>query len=610
MRLLRQSLVPTPLFRLEDPEARSRYHARMKVEINPVLQVRHRALHVSYHAARWLMSMAGLRLKGRNTARNRGRLTREFLEALGGLWIKPGQIMAARRDVLPADFCEELSKLHEKVVGFPPERAVQTIEEELGGPVSQFFKDFQQEPFAAASVGQLHRAVLRERDLVVAVKVQRPNLQESFEQDMKFIRAFVKVMEWFRLSPHIHWHEMADELNNILTEEFDFRYEASNMTRMRKTLRKERIYVPELFQRYCTRKVMVMEFVSGVSMADYITAITEAPVRLEEWQAENNVEPRRVGRRLFSSVYRQLLEDNLFHGDLHPGNILLLKDSRLALLDFGTVGTLDVGFHNKYVMLQKALTYGDYSRAVDLLLLLFPPLPETIGQPRKEMITVIQSHQAHAAIKEIPYTEKTASALVSKLTAVFFKYRIPAGMDFMRIDRTMLALDASLMHLCPHENMTKLMERYWRKADRRERDRLTRQYKAAMNSNDVLSLIVEGPSRLSEMLLLYGERLRGRARSIEDKVTKFSQMLSAIAKVVQAFLAIGALLLFAGYLAQHQRWLATAVLSEGTLALADRLPHLDPFLWLVILALTVHILLTVILVRRRAAQPEAQESER
>lgn len=607
---MRQSLVPTPLFRLDSPEARSRYHTRIKVEINPVIQTRGRAWHVVYHSIRWLLRNVGLLLKRRYNSRNRGVITREFLEELGGLWIKPGQILASRRDILPGDFCEELSKLHEKVVGFPPEEAVRTIEEELRGPIEEFFSEFDHSPFAAASVGQLHRATLRENGVTVAVKVQRPNLAESFSQDMKFIRAFVRVMKAFNISPHIQWDEMAEELNKILTEEFDFRYEASNMTRMRKTLKKGRIYVPELFQRYCTRRVTVMEFVSGVSIADYIMAITEAPERLKEWRAENNVDPRRVGQRLFFSVYRQLLEDNLFHGDLHPGNILMLRDSRLAFLDFGTVGTLDAGFHKKYVMLQKALTEGDYSRAVDLLLLLFPPLPETLGQPRKEMIAVIQSHQTHAAIKEIPYTEKTASALVSKLTAVFFRYRIPAGMDFMRIDRTMLALDASLMHLCPHENMTKMMQRYWKKAARREQRRLARQYKQSANSGDMLSLLVEGPRRISEMMLLQGELLRGKARSLQDKVTKFSHFVGAVASVARAVIAVGVLVLVAAYLAQYHRDFAVRLMSEQTLQIADRVPHLDSFLWLVLLAFSVYTLLTVVLLRRKAAQPEAQDTPR
>src|SRR5207302_10241281 len=118
--------------------------------------------------------------------------------------------------------------------------------------------------------------------------------------------------------PNLHWGELLWELNQILAEEIDYRYEAASTQRMRRTLRKHAIYVPKVFLQYCTRRVLVTEFLHAVLMADFIRMLHTDPMRGKAWCAQNNVKPRVLATRLFNSLWRQLLEDNLFHGDLHP----------------------------------------------------------------------------------------------------------------------------------------------------------------------------------------------------------------------------------------------------------------------------------------------------
>src|SRR6516165_2556839 len=178
---------------------------------------------------------------------------------------------------------------------------------------------------------------------------------------------------WF--VPDLRWEEMLWELDQIVAEEIDYRFEASNMRRMRKSLWPHRVYVPKVFPSYCTKQVLVTEFIDGVLMTDYIRMLGDDPQRCAAWCAENKIRPRLVARRLYNSLLRQLLEDNLFHGDPHPGNIMLLRNSRIALIDFGTVGSMEREYHQKFGLLFKAMAGQDYAKSADLLLLLSGALP-------------------------------------------------------------------------------------------------------------------------------------------------------------------------------------------------------------------------------------------
>ena len=150
-----------------------------------------------------------------------------------------------------------------------------------------------------------------------------------------------------------------------------------------------------------------MEFIHGVVMADYLKVAASDPLRLKAWCEENNVEPRRLGKRLFFSNLRQLFEDNLFHGDLHPGNIVLLRDSRIAFIDLGSIGFSDRDFLEKCALYLEAMIDQQYSKVFDIYLLFPDNIPATdLTSLKEKFILILQKWQDRSKIKDLPYREK------------------------------------------------------------------------------------------------------------------------------------------------------------------------------------------------------------
>jgi ubiquinone biosynthesis protein len=227
-----------------------------------------------------------------------------FLLAMGGLWIKVGQLLSMRADLLPAEVCDELARLQDFNEGFPFERVQRVVEEDLGHPLGQSFSEFDPSPFAAASIAQVHRARLKSEAVWTAVKVQMPDAAANFKSDLLVVRFMVWLLARLAIKPHVRWSEMLWEVECAIREELDYRYEATNMRRMRKRLRKHGVYVPKVFTQYSTKRVLVMEYVEGVLMSDYIKARHTNPERLEAWEQANDVCPRKVAKRLLFSFMR------------------------------------------------------------------------------------------------------------------------------------------------------------------------------------------------------------------------------------------------------------------------------------------------------------------
>jgi len=292
--------------------------------------------------------MLWARFARRATPAERAILVRDFLEDLGGLWVKAGQMMSLRTDIFSEEVVDQLAQLAYRAHGFAPELARQIVEESIGGPIDKEFASFEELPFAAASISQVHRARLRRDGTLVVVKVQRPGIVALLERDLRAIKTVTRLARHIPGATHVPWDGLVKELRRVFTEEVDYRFEISNLRRMRKTLREHNVYVPKVFRRVSGRQIIVMELVDGVLMSDYSRVSASDPARAERWCNENNVVPRKVGSRLMRSFYRQMFEDNVFHGDLHPGNIVLLRDSRFALIDLGSIGMLEKKFLEYY----------------------------------------------------------------------------------------------------------------------------------------------------------------------------------------------------------------------------------------------------------------------
>ncbi len=278
---------------------------------------------------------------------------REALEEAGGVFVKLGQIAATRIDLLPADVCAELGRLQSRSTPFPAEQVRIVLEGEFGRPVEDVFASFDWEPLAAASIGQTHTAVLATGDEVV-VKVQRPGIDAAMERDLAALGQLARLAER-RTAPgrDLRVSQLADEFGRSLRSELDFTQEANATAFMHDMAvgGDSPIRVPSVHRELCTRRVIVQERLHGVP--------------LSEVPADRSLDRSALARQLLSVNITNILERGVFHADPHPGNVMVLDDDSLAMIDYGATGRLDSIQEQAVVDMLVALVRRDASMLRD-----------------------------------------------------------------------------------------------------------------------------------------------------------------------------------------------------------------------------------------------------
>ncbi|MBI4861523.1 MAG: AarF/ABC1/UbiB kinase family protein [Candidatus Riflebacteria bacterium] len=528
--------------------------------------------------------------KGTLDAAGAGTLVRETFEQLGGVWIKLGQLIALRHDLLPGPFCLEVGRLHDEVKSFPGHEARRIIEEDLGRPLESVFSEFDDRPVAAASIGQCHKARLRGSGELVAVKVQRPEAASLFRSDMALVGRLFWFLQQFSGLSHFGWGDVWRELESIVEEELDYRFELAALQRVRRKLKRHRkIYAPRPYPRRSSRRVLVMEYIDGVFMTDYLSVLEKEPARLKRWLRTNRVVPRTVGHNLLVSYNRQLLEDHLFHGDLHPGNIVLLKKNWVCLIDFGTVGHIDVEFLQDYQEAMAALSSRNYDRAVDLAIKSFEALPPDIDlvEVKTKMVQVYREWDERTRIKGIPHGKKSLNNLGEELGQVLSKYRLTANWAFLRVNRAGTTLDVSLQKLLPKINYPKEMQQYLREAAERMAKRAGKgdpsQRRQVMIAG-WLELFRRVPGQLGQALETLGGMLQRASTNFQATSGKLALAASYLfSTLFHKLVVITAVLCLATFI--HQKlWTLRFLVSDGSQVdeIISSVPSLTLFDWLLV----------------------------
>ncbi len=261
-----------------------------------------------------------------------GERIRRAIEELGPTFVKFGQMLSTRPDLISQELIEELQKLQDKVPTYPTEDATRLIEQELGGSIDTLFKEFPDSPFAAASMAQVYKAVLPEGD-EVAVKVQRPSIDKTIEIDLQIMQDYARrTKKRSKDELGIDPETLVSEFARAIRKELNFKIEAGNVAHFDSDYPDEpTLHVLKVYKEYSTEKVLTMELIGGVKITD-----STKP----EVQEQFRIDPKIVASRAVNLVLKQIFEHGYFHGDPHPGNIRVLEDNIICFLDFGMMGTL------------------------------------------------------------------------------------------------------------------------------------------------------------------------------------------------------------------------------------------------------------------------------
>jgi predicted unusual protein kinase regulating ubiquinone biosynthesis (AarF/ABC1/UbiB family) len=349
----------------------------------------------------------------------------QSLIKLGPTFIKIGQALGTRADLLPLAYIKELEKLQDKVPAYPTAEAFARIEKDLGRTIQECYAEIDAEPIAAASLGQVYRARLH-NGAEVAVKVQRPNLKEKIESDIAILESFARFANRFsELNESADWEGMLREFDRTIHEEIDYAQEARNADRFRENFKDwQVINVPKIYWTHTSKHVITMEFIRGTKVVDI------------EGLTARGISPAKVNRLLSKTYLKQLLEDGFFHADPHPGNLLVMDSGHLAFFDFGMTGKITPQLQSKMIDAFFHVVGKDVEGiAQDLIDLNFlkPGVdPETI----RPIVENLFRHYLNLKLGEINFKEITY-----EMADVMYEYPFRLPSNFTFIMRALMTLE-------------------------------------------------------------------------------------------------------------------------------------------------------------------------
>lgn len=367
--------------------------------------------------------------------RQAGKL-RDRLVRLGPTFIKMGQMLATRADLLPLEYIDELSALQDRVPPFSNRQAMRLLETELGRPIKDVFSQISEQPIASASLGQVYRANLITGE-DVAVKVQRPNLEERVAGDLELLRGIAKTLDRFpRLFPGAEWLGAINEFDRVVHEEMDYLREAASSEEFSQNFREWKgIHVPRVFKEISTSRILILEFISGIKVTDLETL------------RQNGHDPRRINELLYRTYFKQLLEDGFFHADPHPGNLLVMKDGTLAIFDFGMVGRISQKLQEQIVDAFFHLYNRDAKAIVGDLIGLGFLAPHADREAIQKVVSEVFARKLNLKLGEVKFKELTYD-----LAPVIYEHPFTTPARFTYIMRALMTLEGISIVMNPHFN--------------------------------------------------------------------------------------------------------------------------------------------------------------
>lgn len=435
------------------------------------------------------------------------------LEELGPAFIKLGQLLSTRSDLLPPAFIEELSRLQDRVPPFSPAEARRILADELKPGLVEGLIDFQLEPLAAASIGQVHRAVLPGGEQV-AFKIKRPGVDRLIRQDLEILGDMAEFVDrntaWGAL---YRFGRIAEELKQIILKELDYSQEARNAQRLRHNLAGNAdLYLPRVYWEYTTRNVLALEYREGITLNRYLESPPEAP------------SPGKVAAILADAFFQQFFGDGFFHGDPHPGNIAVLPEGRLFFMDFGSAGFINEAVRGRFMSMVRALPAADSAAVVDELIgFAFVPT----GINRLELIRDID--ELLERYMDVPLEEIEISAVVRSLLQIASKHHLRFPHEFLLLARSLIILEGTIARLDPQFNLAAAAVKYAPSLKRKQLKLVARRAHGALRG--YRRLLEEFPEHAVQLLrsTASGElRLRVELPQVEPALERLQDLANRL----------------------------------------------------------------------------------
>ncbi len=368
---------------------------------------------------------------------------RMVLEELGPTYVKLGQILSTRYDLLPESFIEEFAKLQDVVPPFPFLEAKAIIESELGKPIDELFESIDLVPMAAASIGQVQKAVLLSGEEVI-VKVQRPNIIETIDTDLRMLKDIaIFAQKHIKEGRIYNFVDIVEEFSHVIHNELDYIKEGQNADKFhRNFIGVDSVYIPKVYWEYTTKHVLTLEYATGVKINNI--------EKLERM----GLDRKKVARNFSTAYVKMLFEDGFFHGDPHPGNVFVMPDEVILFLDFGMVGTISKSMMESMTNIMIATVKKDIEVLIDSLVEMGVVNPDDIDMIkfRAELAELVESYYT-VSLKNV-----SPDVLLMELIDLLMEHHGKVPSNIMLLSKTLMMEEEVNTRLDPDYNLAEVAE--------------------------------------------------------------------------------------------------------------------------------------------------------
>ncbi|MDR3540176.1 MAG: AarF/UbiB family protein [Desulfosporosinus sp.] len=440
-----------------------------------------------------------------------GERIRQVIEELGPTYVKIGQIASTRSDIIPEEILKELEKLQDNVPSFSFAEVRQIIEEELGTPLEKIFSSFDERAIAAASIGQVHRARLRTGE-VVAVKVQRPRIKAMIETDLEILLDLATLAEnRMERMERLQLREVVEEFAKSLRNELDYTIEGRNAEKIAKQFKQDpKIHIPSIYWDYTTRTVLTMEFVEGLKLNQF------------EILESKGYDRKAIAEQLVQALFHQMLIEGFFHADPHPGNIFLLNEGLISLIDFGMVGRLTLDMKDNFASLVIAMMRQSTEGMMKAILKI-GIIPDDVNL----LVLGNDVDELREKYMDVPMSRISLGEAISDLFVVAFKHHIRIPSDFTMVAKALLILEGIVEKLDPQLSIMDMAEPFGLRLLKERYRPSAMAGRVWHNLSDYSELLVDLPKQMKGLMK---DLVRGRVR-IEVSVPELDIFLRKLDRI-------------------------------------------------------------------------------